>query len=100
MNEEEIIATYFLRVDEIVNTIRGLSEDIEEIVIVQKVLRSLPSRFNPKISSIPKLKDLDKLTMDEMHGIFIAYETRIEQDKPTKLSRKEATFKASNKIKI
>jgi hypothetical protein len=52
MNEEESIATYFLCVDEIVNTIKGLGEEIEETIIVQKVLRSLPSIFNPKISSI------------------------------------------------
>jgi hypothetical protein len=52
MNKEEIIATFFLRVDDIFNTIRGLGEDIKETIIVKKVLRSLPSRFNPKIFSI------------------------------------------------
>jgi hypothetical protein len=52
MNEEESISNYFLCVDVIVNTIRGLGEDIEETIIVKKVLRSLPSRFNPKIFSI------------------------------------------------
>jgi hypothetical protein len=34
MNEEEIIATYFLRVDEIVNNIIRLDEMIEETIIV------------------------------------------------------------------
>jgi hypothetical protein len=42
------------------------------------VLRSLPSRFNPKIFLIEKMKDLDKLTMDEMHETLTAYEMRIE----------------------
>jgi hypothetical protein len=42
MNEEESIATYFLCVDEIVNTIIGLGEQIKETIIVKKVLRSLP----------------------------------------------------------
>jgi hypothetical protein len=99
MNEEESIATYFLHVDDIVNTIRGLGEEVKETIIVQKVLRSLPSRFNPKISSIEEIHDLDNLTMDELHGILTAYEMRIEQDKPTNPSRKEATFKESKKIK-
>jgi hypothetical protein len=49
MKEDEDIAAYFLRVDETVNAIIGLGEEIEEFVIVQKVLRSLPMRFNPKI---------------------------------------------------
>jgi hypothetical protein len=52
MKEDENIAAYFLRVDEIVNAIIGLGEEIKESVIVQKVLRSLPMRFNPKISTL------------------------------------------------
>jgi hypothetical protein len=49
MKEDENIATYFLRDDEIMNEIIGLRE---EIVIVQKVLRSLPMRIDHKISSL------------------------------------------------
>jgi hypothetical protein len=52
MKEDEDIASYFLQVDEIVNTIRGLGENIENSVIVQKILRSLPMRFDPKISAL------------------------------------------------
>jgi hypothetical protein len=52
MKEDENIVAYFLRVDETVNAIIGLGEEIEESVIVQKVLRSLAMRFNPKISTI------------------------------------------------
>jgi hypothetical protein len=74
MDEEENIATYLLRVDGIVNIIRGLGETIDEKFIVQKVLRSLPMRFNPKISTLEDRKYLDKLTMDELHGILTAYE--------------------------
>jgi hypothetical protein len=94
MNEEESIATYFLHVDEIVNTIIGLGEEIKETIIVQKILRSLPSKLDPNISSIEELKDLDNLKMDELHEILIAYEMRIEKDKTTHPSRKEAKFKA------
>jgi hypothetical protein len=52
MMEDEDITSYFLRVDETVNVIIGLGEEIEESIIVQKVLRSLPMRFNPKISAL------------------------------------------------
>ena len=78
MEESEDIATYFLRIDEVVNTMRGLGEIVENDIIVQKVLRSLPSRFNPKISIIKEIKDLDNLTVDDLHGILTAYEMRIE----------------------
>jgi hypothetical protein len=42
MKDEENVAVYLLCVDEIVNTIRGLGENVEEPMILQKVLRSLP----------------------------------------------------------
>jgi hypothetical protein len=78
MKEDENIATYFLRVDETVNAIIGLGEEIEEYVIVQKVLRSLPMRFNPKISTLEERLDMNSISMDELHGIFTAYEMRTE----------------------
>jgi hypothetical protein len=96
MKEDEDITTYFLRVDETVNAIIGLGEEIEESVIVQKILRSLPMRFNPKISTLEERSDLDSISMDELHGIFTAYEMRTEQENP---DVKEAAFKASKRSK-
>jgi hypothetical protein len=78
MKEDEDITAYFLRVDETVNAIIGLGEEIEESVIVQKLLRTLPMRFNPKISALEEISDLNSISMDELHGIFTAYEMRTE----------------------
>jgi hypothetical protein len=94
IKEDEDIATYFLRVNETVNAIIGLGEQIEESVIVQKILRSLPMRFKPKISALEKRSDLDSISMDELHGIFTAYEMRTEQENP---DVKEESFKASKR---
>jgi hypothetical protein len=52
MNEKKDIATYFLRVDEVVNAIRGLCEELDESLVVQKVLRSLLLNYDAKVSSI------------------------------------------------
>jgi hypothetical protein len=82
MKEDENISAYFLRFDETVNAIIGLGEEIEEFVIVQKVLRSLPMRFNPKISTLDERSDLNSISMDELHGIFTTYEMRTEQENP------------------
>jgi hypothetical protein len=78
------------------NAIIRLGEEIEESVIVQKLLRSLPMRFNPKISSLEEISDLNSICMDELHGIFTAYEMRTEQENP---NVKEAAFKASKRSK-
>jgi len=61
---------------------------------LKKVIRSLPVRFNPNISTLEDRKYLDKLKMDELHGILTAYEMRIRQEKR---SKREASFKSSNK---
>jgi hypothetical protein len=96
MKKNENIASYFLRVDETVNAIMGLGEEIKESVIVQKVLRSLPMRFDPKISALEERTYLNSMSMDELHGIFTAYEMRTEKENP---DVKEASFKASKKSK-
>lgn len=76
MKEDEDVVAYSLRVDKLVNTIRGLCEIIDELVIVQKLLRSLSLQFDAKVSSLEEKKDLDNLTMDELHGILNPYEMR------------------------
>jgi hypothetical protein len=55
-----------------------LGEEIKESVIVQKVLRSLPMRYEPNISALEERSDLNSISMDELHGIFRAYEMRTE----------------------
>jgi hypothetical protein len=52
MNENEIVGKYLLRVEEMVNAMKELGETIEEPYLVQKILRSLPNWFNPKVSAI------------------------------------------------
>jgi hypothetical protein len=51
MKEDEIVGKYFMRVEELVNAMKALGENIEEPSLVKKILRSLPDRFNPKVSS-------------------------------------------------
>ena len=76
MKESENIAAYLLRVDEVVNSITRLREEFNEFMIVQKVLRSLPLRYDAKVSAIEESRDLTKLKMDELHGIFTTYKMR------------------------
>jgi len=52
MNDEEEIASHMLRVNEIINFKRGLGENIEVKMIIKKILRSLPSKFDAKVLSI------------------------------------------------
>jgi hypothetical protein len=92
MKEEENIAEYLQRVDEVVNSIRALGEELTDQPIVQKILRYLPMRYDANISTLEDRPDLDNLTMDELHGILTTYEMRTGKERPTK---GETTFKVS-----
>ena len=80
MKEEENVGEYLLRVDEVVNAIRGLGGKLKEKEVVSKVLRKLPMRYDPKVSTLEERDDLKNVTMDELHGIFTAYEMRTGQN--------------------
>jgi hypothetical protein len=97
MKEYETIGKYFLRVEGIVNAMKALGETFGEPSLVHKILRSLPDRFNPKVSSIEELNDLKTLSFDQLLGTLTAYEMRIVIDKPTS---REASFKADKNHEI
>jgi hypothetical protein len=91
MNEDETVNRYFLRVEELVNSMKGLGENIEDTFLVQKILRSLPNRFNPKVYAIEELNDIKTLSIDKLIGTLISYEMSISKYNPTS---REASFKA------
>ena len=88
MHSNESIANYFLRMDEIVNCMRDLGEEFKEVVLVEKVLRSLSAKFDSKVSAIEEKENLQKITMSQLHKILTAFEMRKE-------GPSEATFEAS-----
>ena len=65
--------------------------------MVDKVLRILPIKYDSKVSTLEERDDLDSLTIDDLHGIFIAYEMRTGHNEP---SRKEVTFKSLSKNQL
>ena len=78
MKEDCNIAAYFQYIDEITNTLEGLGEPFDEKTIIWKILRTLPGRFNPKVSVLEYSANLDKLSKEELHGVLIAYEMRLD----------------------
>jgi hypothetical protein len=53
-------------------------------------LRSLPDRFNPKVSTIEEINDLKAIPFDQLLGTLNAYEMRIGKDTPTS---RESSFR-------
>jgi len=97
MEEDEDITIFFLNVDGIVNTIRGLGETINEYEVVHKIIRSLPSRFIPKVSSIEEMSDLQNMKMNSLHRIITTYKIRIEKKKLRSKEDKFTEIKETNR---
>ena len=65
MSSTENFQCYMDRVFKVVNAIRSLGEDLPEVIVVKKILRSLPPMYNPKVSVLED-KDLSDVTLDEL----------------------------------
>ena len=94
MKDEENISEYFERIENLVNTIKGLGVEILGYELVEKILRTLPMEYNPKVSTLEDQEKLEYLTMDELYGILTTYELRLGIDNITK---GEANFKVIKK---
>ncbi|XP_042502299.1 uncharacterized protein LOC122079691 [Macadamia integrifolia] len=98
MGKNEKIETYINRVLKIVNSIRGLGEELSDTVVVKRFMRTLPPIYNAKISVLEE-RDLNKVTIDELQSTLVAYEMQI--DSPIQAnSSKEVAFNAMKKLKI
>ncbi|XP_021822077.1 uncharacterized protein LOC110763575 [Prunus avium] len=83
MSETESISEFYGRVEMITNEAMSLGQPIEELFVVQKILRVLPSRFKAKKAAIMEVQNLNEIKLgklDEM-GLFVTKFRRILKDK-------------------
>jgi len=89
-----LLVTFYEKMKTI-NRMNNLGEEIKEATIVEKILRSLSSKFESKVCAIEEKQDLQFVTVVQLHGILTAFEMR--KGGPSEI--KEAAFKASTKGK-
>lgn len=71
MNESESIYQFMNKVMNIVNQIRANGEYLIEQKIIEKIMRSLPSKFDAIVVAIEESKDLTQLSVDELIGYLL-----------------------------
>ncbi|XP_040934570.1 uncharacterized protein [Gossypium hirsutum] len=76
MKEEETVKKYSDRITAVVNSIRLLGEHFSEARIVEKVLSTLPERYEAKISSLEDSRDLTSIPLIELINALYAQEQR------------------------
>ncbi|XP_070662476.1 uncharacterized protein [Malus domestica] len=74
MKTGETVNNYFGRTLIIANKIRVHGERMEDVVIIEKILRSMTSKFDYVVCSIEESNDLDTLSIDELQSSLLVHE--------------------------
>lgn len=76
MKENELVKDFTDRLLKVVNQIRVLGEPLTDQRVVEKVLVSLPEKFEAKISSLEESRNLSEITLSELINALQATEQR------------------------
>ena len=74
MKEGENVDVYFARTLIIANKMKIHGENIQQVVIIEKILRSMTSRFDYVVCPVEKSNNLDTLTIDELQSSLLVHE--------------------------
>ncbi|XP_022637664.1 uncharacterized protein LOC111241828 [Vigna radiata var. radiata] len=77
MEDGDRIGEYFNKILTITNQMKGCGESITELMIIEKIMRSLPQKFDPKVVAIELSKDLSKMQIEELQSSLEAHEMRL-----------------------
>ncbi|KAL3755900.1 hypothetical protein ACJRO7_002879 [Eucalyptus globulus] len=79
MNDLESISAYFDRVQTIVNQLRVNGEELQDVRVVEKILRSLTERFDYVVAAIEEGQDISTMTLEMLMGSLCSHEQRMNQ---------------------
>jgi hypothetical protein len=64
----ESLDSFGMRITGIVNNLRTLGDDVQEVRVVQKILREVPSDYKQIVVSIETMLDITKMPVEELIG--------------------------------
>ncbi|KAF1878568.1 hypothetical protein Lal_00047237 [Lupinus albus] len=84
MEESDRIGDYFTKILTITNQMKGYGESITDLMIIEKIMRSLPQKFDYIVVSIEESKDVNAMRIEELQSSLEAHELRMLDRNPIK----------------
>ncbi|KAK2453398.1 gag-protease polyprotein [Trifolium repens] len=86
MKEDESVHEFYMNILDIANSFDVLGEKMSDAKLVRKILRSLPKRFDMKVTAIEEAHDINTMKVDELIGSLETFELAINErgDKKSK----------------
>ncbi|PHU13706.1 hypothetical protein BC332_14911 [Capsicum chinense] len=88
MQGGELVTEYFSKVLAIANKMRIHGEKLEDVTIIEKILRLMTAKFNYIVCSIEESKDVDVLSIDELQGSLLVHEQKLNQQEKDEVALK------------
>lgn len=79
MKTGESVTDYFARVMVVANDMRNYGDDMQDVKIVEKTLRTLTENFNYIVCSIEESKDIDNLSVDALQSSLLVHEQKLRR---------------------
>ncbi|XP_012453244.1 uncharacterized protein LOC105775262 [Gossypium raimondii] len=99
MKKEERMKQYSDRIMAILNSIRLLGDQLSEARIVEKVIATLPKRYEAKISSLEDSRDLSRISLTELINALYAQEFDVQWKVWKKMGHSEKVCRNKGKLK-
>ncbi|XP_072058192.1 uncharacterized protein [Arachis hypogaea] len=77
MSSSETVEQYFTRVTDLVNKMRVYGEDMPDSKVVEKILRTMPMKYDHVVTTILESHDMDTMTIAELQGTMESHSSRI-----------------------
>src|ERR1044072_738491 len=79
---DESICDYFSRIDKLVNEMKSNGDDVKEREVVEKIMRTLSTRFDYVVAVIEEAKDLSTMTLNDLQASLESREMRMNERSP------------------
>lgn len=74
MQQGEFVSDYFSRTMAIANKMRINHDKMEDITIIEKILRFMTTNYDYVVCSMEESKNLDELSIAELHSSVLVHE--------------------------